>query len=128
MPLAKEIVSTDQAPGAVGPYSQAMKVGELVFVSGQIALDRQTGQMVEGDIRVQTRTALTNLSAVLSAVGSSLEKVVKTIVFITNMDEFALVNEVYGEFFSDQPPARSCVEVSRLPKGARVEIEAVAVC
>lgn len=125
--MEKQVVSTDQAPAAIGPYSQALKVGEMVFVSGQIPIDPATGDIVQGDIKAQTRQVLTNLNAVLTAAGSSLEKTVKTTVYITNMDEFTQVNEVYSEFFKDQPPARACVEVSRLPKGVAVEIDAIAV-
>ena len=125
--MEKKVVNTDQAPAAIGPYSQAVKVGEMVFVSGQIPIDPATGDIVQGDIKAQTRQVLTNLNAVLTAAGSSLEKTVKTTVYITNMDEFTQVNEVYSEFFKDQPPARACVEVSRLPKGVAVEIDAIAV-
>ncbi len=125
--MEKQVVNTDQAPAAIGPYSQALKVGEMVFVSGQIPIDPATGDIVQGDIKAQTRQVLTNLNAVLTAAGSSLEKTVKTTVYITNMDEFSQVNEVYGEFFTDQPPARACVEVSRLPKGVAVEIDAIAI-
>ncbi len=124
--MEKQVVNTDQAPAAIGPYSQAVKVGEMVFVSGQIPIDPATGDIVQGDIKAQTRQVLTNLKAVLKAAGSSLEKAVKTTVYITNMDEFSQVNEVYSEFFTDQPPARACVEVSRLPKGVAVEIDAIA--
>ncbi len=125
--MEKQVVNTDQAPAAIGPYSQAVKVGEMVFVSGQIPIDPATGDIVQGDIKAQARQVLTNLNAVLAAAGSSLEKTVKTTVYITNMDEFSQVNEVYSEFFKDQPPARACVEVSRLPKGVTVEIDAIAV-
>ncbi len=125
--MEKQVVNTDQAPAAIGPYSQAVKVGEMVFISGQIPIDPATGDIVQGDIKAQTRQVLTNLNAVLTAAGSSLEKTVKTTVYITNMDEFTQVNEVYSEFFTDQPPARACVEVSRLPKGVAVEIDAIAV-
>ena len=125
--MAREVVTTDRAPAAIGPYSQAVKVGEMVFVSGQIPIDPAIGDIVQGDIKAQTRQVLTNLNTVLKAAGSSLEKTVKTTVYITNMDEFSQVNEVYGEFFTDQPPARACVEVSRLPKGVAVEIDAIAI-
>jgi len=126
--LKKEIISTDQAPGAIGPYSQAVKIGEMVFVSGQIPIDPLSGNLIEGDIKAQTRQVLKNVSAVLSAAGTSLDSVVKTTVFITDMNDFALMNEVYAEFFTSMPPARACVEVSRLPKDVLVEVEAVAVC
>lgn len=125
--MRKEIVRTDRAPAAIGPYSQAVKMGEMIFVSGQIPIDPATGDIVNGDIKVQTRQVLTHLKSVLEAAGSSMAKVVKTTVFITNMDDFAQVNEIYAEFFTTQPPARACVEVSRLPKNVSVEIEAIAV-
>lgn len=125
--MEKEVVTTDRAPAAIGPYSQAVKMGEMVFVSGQIPIDPATGDIVQGDIQVQTRQVLTNVEAVLIAAGSSLEKAVKTTVYITNMDEFPRMNEVYSEFFTNRPPARACVEVSRLPKGVAVEIDAIAI-
>ena len=125
--MRKEIVRTDRAPAAIGPYSQAVKIGAMIFVSGQIPIDPATGDIVNGDIKVQTRQVLTHLQSVLEAAGTSMAKVVKTTVFITNMDDFAHVNEIYAEFFTTQPPARACVEVSRLPKNVSVEIEAIAV-
>ncbi len=120
------VVQTDQAPEAIGPYSQAIKAGNLVFVSGQIPINPQNGQLVEGDIQQQTNQVLINVEAVLKAAGSSLEKVVKTTVYIRNMDEFPLVNETYQKFFTGSPPARACVEVSNLPKNVAVEIDAIA--
>ena len=126
--MERVIVQTDQAPAAVGPYSQAVKAGDLVFASGQIPLNPLTGEMVDGDIQDQTRQCLKNLRTVLEAAGSCLENIVKTTVFIVRMEDFPLINEAYGEFFPDVPPARACVEVSALPKGAQVEVEAVAVC
>jgi len=126
--MKRETVQTDQAPAAIGPYSQAVKAGDMVFASGQIPLNPSTGEMVDGDIRDQTRQCLKNLQAVLEAAGSGLGKVVKTTVFIVRMEDFPLVNEAYGKFFPDAPPARACVEVSALPKGAQVEVEAVALC
>jgi 2-iminobutanoate/2-iminopropanoate deaminase len=125
--MRKEIVSTNKAPGAIGPYSQAVKVGNLLFTSGQIAIDPKTGELVEGDIKVQTKQVLENLKAVLEAAGSGLDKVVKTTVFINDMDKFGDVNGVYSSFFSGDYPARSCVQVARLPKDVAVEIECVAV-
>lgn len=122
----RDQVSTSQAPAAIGPYSQAIVTGEYVFCSGQIALDPQSGQLVEGDVRAQARRVLENLSAVLNAANSSLAQVVKTTVFLVSMDDYAAVNEVYGEFFSGVAPARSAVAVAGLPRGARVEIEAIA--
>ncbi|MBU3916742.1 RidA family protein [bacterium] len=124
--MKKEIISTEKAPVAIGPYSQAVKIDNLLFVSGQIPLNPSTGEVVEGDIQSQTWQAIINLEAVLTAAGLSLEKVVKTTVFITNMDDFPKVNETYAEFFVKEPPARACVEVSRLPKGVSIEIEAIA--
>ncbi len=126
--MKKEIISTDQAPAAIGPYSQAVKIGEMLFVSGQIPIDPVSGNLIEGDIKAQTRQVLKNVSAVLSAAGTSIDRVVKTTVFITNMNDFPLMNEVYAEFFTSMPPARACVEVSRLPKDVLVEVEAVAIC
>ena len=119
-------VKTDRAPGAIGPYSQAIKAGGFVFVSGQIAIDPQTGQFVAGGIAEQTEQVLKNLSAVLDAAGSSLSQVVKTTVFLADMKEFTAMNEVYGKFFTGEPPARATVAAAGLPKDARVEIEAVA--
>jgi len=124
--MSKEIVSTDRAPAAVGPYSQAVRIDNLVYTAGQIALDPESGKMVEGGIQAQVEQALHNLQAVLAAAGSSLDQVIKTTVFLQNMDDFAAMNEVYARFFSGDPPARSAVEVARLPLGSLVEIEAVA--
>lgn len=120
-------ISTTGAPAAIGPYSQAIAAGQLVFASGQIALDPATGQLVEGDVRAQTRRALENLSAVLQAGGSSLAQVAKTTVFLTTMGNFAAMNEVYSEFFAGDPPARSTIAVAELPRNALVEVEAIAV-
>lgn len=124
--MNRTIISTPDAPAAVGPYSQAVKTDSLVFVSGQIPLDPATGEVVGGGIRSQTRRSLQNVSAVLTAAGSSLADVVKATIFITNMDDFAAVNEVYAEFFGASLPARACVEVAALPRGVQVEIEAIA--
>ena len=122
----KDKVQTVNAPAAIGPYSQAIKAGGLIFASGQIPIDPGTGQFVAGGIAEQTEQVLKNLSAVLVAAGSSLDKVIKTTVFLASMEEFAAMNEVYGKFFGDVPPARATVEASRLPRDARVEIEAIA--
>jgi len=122
----REIIQTDRAPAAIGPYSQAIKTNGLVFASGQIPIDPQSGQFVEGGIREQTKQVLKNLAAVLEAAGSSLSRVVKTTVFLADMQEFGAMNEVYGEFFKEEPPARATVEAARLPRDARVEIEAIA--
>lgn len=124
--MRRERVATESAPAAIGPYSQAIASGDLVFASGQIALDPQSGQLVAGDVGAQTRQALENLSAVLQAGGSSLARVVKTTVFLTTMQNFAPMNEVYGQFFVGEPPARSTIAVAELPRNALVEIEAVA--
>ncbi len=126
--MSRAIIHTDHAPAAIGPYSQAITFGTFVFTSGQIPLDPATMEIVEGDIAVQTDRVLKNLSAVLEAAGASLATVVKTTVFLKDMNEFQAMNAVYGTFFSDNPPARSTVEVARLPKDVRVEIECVAVC
>jgi len=124
--MQRERIATSNAPAAIGPYSQAIASGDLVFASGQVALDPQTGQLSEGDIKVQTRRALENLTAVLQAAGSSTAQVVKTTVFLTTMGHFAAMNEVYAEFFLGDPPARSTVAVAELPRGALVEVEAIA--
>ena len=124
--MKKTIVHTEDAPAAVGPYSQAVKIGNLVYTAGQIPLDPATGQMVEGDIQAQTDRVLQNLQAVVEAVGSSLKNVVKTTVFLQDMGDFKAMNEVYGRYFDKKPPARSAVQVAALPLGAQVEIEAVA--
>lgn len=121
----RETVSTDQAPAAIGPYAQAVRVDTLLFTSGQIPL-RPDGTLLEGDVRAQTRQVLENLQAVLEAGGSSLQNVVKCTCFLGDMNDFAAMNEVYAEFFGSEPPARSAVEVARLPRDVRIEIEAVA--
>jgi 2-iminobutanoate/2-iminopropanoate deaminase len=122
----KEIVQTDRAPGAIGPYSQAIKAGGLVFVSGQIPIDPASGQFVAGGISEQTEQVMKNLLAVLESAGSGLDRVVKSTVFLADMNEFAAMNQVYGQYFSHEPPARATVEVSRLPRDARVEIDVIA--
>ena len=122
----KKVISTAEAPQAIGPYSQAIEAGGVVFVSGQIPLIPATGELVEGSVEVQTARVLENLKVILEAAGSSLESVVKTTVYITNMDDFAKVNGIYGQYFQENPPARVCVEVSKLPKGALVEIDVIA--
>lgn len=122
----KQALHSSKAPAAIGPYAQAVRVGPWVFCSGQLGLDPQTGQLVEGGIQAQTRQALRNLQAVLEAAGASLDHVVKVTVYLQDMAEFAQMNQVYGEFFREPYPARAAVEVAALPKGARVEIEAIA--
>ena len=124
--MPKKVIHTDHAPAAVGPYSQAIVANGFVFTAGQIPLIPSEGKMLEGDVQDQTRQVLENLSAVLEEANSSLNNVIKITIFLDSMDDFAKVNEVYGEFFSSNPPARSTVEVARLPLGALVEIEAVA--
>lgn len=126
MAVEHRAVRTDRAPEAIGPYSQAIVAGDVVYTAGQIALDPGTGEMVSGGIEEQTRRALRNLGAVLEAAGARVSDVVKTTIFVADMDDFAAVNEVYGEFFEAPYPARSTVEAARLPRGAGVEIEAVA--
>ena len=122
----REIISTDKAPGAIGPYSQAIKTGGMVFCSGQIPIDPVTGEFVSNDITEQTEQVLKNLSAVLEAAGASLGSVVKTTVFLADMSDFAAMNEVYGRFFSENKPARATVQAARLPRDAKVEIECIA--
>lgn len=122
----REIIQTADAPAAIGPYSQAVKINGLVFASGQIPIDPASGQFVEGGIKEQTEQVLKNLAAVLEAAGSGLHRVVKTTVFLADMQEFGTMNEVYGQFFKEEPPARATVEAARLPRDARVEIEAIA--
>jgi 2-iminobutanoate/2-iminopropanoate deaminase len=119
-------VSTDAAPAAIGPYSQAIVFGDLVFTAGQIPLDPATGEMVDGDVAAQTERVFQNLGAVLEAAGSSFDSVLKTTVFLRDLEDFAALNDVYSRYFSGHRPARSTVEVSRLPRDARVEIELIA--
>ena len=123
----KKIISTKEAPAAVGPYSQAVRVGSTVYCAGQIPLDPKSGQIVPGDIRAQTRRVLENIAAVLRAESLAFENIVKTTIFLTNLSDFQTVNEIYGSYFKKEPPARSTVQVPALPKGADVEIEVIAV-
>jgi 2-iminobutanoate/2-iminopropanoate deaminase len=123
----RQVIATDRGPKAIGPYSQAIKANGLVFLSGQIALDPATQQLIEGDVSAQTERVLQNLRGILEAADSSLANVVKTTVFLKNMSDFAAMNEVYGRHFSAEPPARSTVEVARLPKDVLVEIDVIAV-
>ena len=125
--MSVAIIKTEGAPLPVGPYSQGVAAGGMLFVSGQIALDPSTGAMIQGDIKDQTRRAMENLKEVLAAAGSGLERAVKTTIFITDMEKFSAVNEVYGEYFTRTLPARTTVEVSRLPKDALVEIDCIAI-
>ncbi|MBI4725839.1 RidA family protein [candidate division TA06 bacterium] len=123
----RQPIKTDKVPAAIGPYSQGVQYdNKLVFTSGQIPLDPKTGQLVEGDIKAQTRQVMENLKAVLEAGGSNLKKVIKCTVFLADMNDFAAMNEVYGEYFQQAPPARSAFQVARLPKDAKIEIEAIA--
>jgi len=124
--MANKIVATENAPGAIGPYSQAVESGGMLFCSGQIPIDPATGEFVEGGVSEQTRQVLHNLDAVLKAGGSGLERVVKTTVFLADMNDFSAMNEVYAEFFSANKPARATVQAARLPRDARVEIECIA--
>jgi 2-iminobutanoate/2-iminopropanoate deaminase len=122
----REIIKTESAPGAIGPYSQAVRAGGFVFASGQIPLNPQTGEMVAGGVAEQTEQVMRNLGAVLEAAGTSLNLVVKTTVFLADMNDFSAMNEVYGRYFSENPPARATVQAARLPRDARVEIEVIA--
>lgn len=122
----KKIIKTDKAPGAVGPYSQAVVSGGFVFTSGQLPMDPETGKFVEGGVKEEARQCLENVRAILEAAGTSLDKVVKATVFLTDIKDFAAVNEVYASFFREGPPARSAFQVAALPLGARVEIEMIA--
>ena len=122
----RDVVSTKDAPQAIGPYSQAIKANGFIFTSGQIAIDPATNQIIQGDVAAQTERVLKNLEAILKAAGSGLERVVRTTVFLKNMGDFAAMNEVYGRFWKSAPPARSTVEVARLPRDVAVEIDVIA--
>lgn len=124
--MPKEVIRSDGAPLPIGPYSQAIRAGGLLYLAGQIALDPATGQFLGGDIKTQTRRVLQNLSAVLEAAGSSMDRVVKTTVFLKDINDFGPMNEEYGSFFKELPPARSTVQVARLPRDGLVEIEVIA--
>jgi 2-iminobutanoate/2-iminopropanoate deaminase len=124
--MKKETISTDKAPKAIGPYEQAIRVGEFVYASGQIPLDPTTGNLVEGDIKAQTRRVMENLKAVVETAGSSLDRVVKATVFLKNIGDFAAMNDVYAEYLGAAKPARSTVAVAELPRGALVEIDLIA--
>ncbi len=124
--MEKKIIATDQAPAAIGPYSQAVEVNGVVYTSGVVPIDPASGQVVEGDITVQTKRVFDSMKALLEAAGSSMDQVVKTTVFIKNMEDFAALNQVYASYFTGEYPARSCVEVARLPKDVLLEMEAVA--
>src|SRR5213083_238405 len=123
----KKIISTSEAPGAIGPYSQAVRSRNLLFCSGQIPLDPKSGEIVSGDIATQTRRVMDNIAALLRAEGLTFDHIVKTTIFLTNLGDFQMVNEIYGSYFKQDPPARSTIEVAALPKGANVEIEVIAI-
>lgn len=124
--MGKDIITTDGAPAPVGPYSQAVKVDGWLYAAGQIPIDPASGDLVTGDIEAQARQVLSNLRAVVAAAGGSLADVVKTTIYLVDLDDFAAVNEIYAEFFSDAPPARACVQVAKLPKDVGIEVELVA--
>ena len=124
--MEKSVISTKNAPAAIGPYSQAIKVGNLVFISGQIPIIPATGEIIRGDIKLQTRQALENLKNILVAAGSCIDNVVKTTVFMKDLNDYTAINDVYKEFFSNKPPARAAVQAARLPRDVGVEIEAIA--
>ena len=126
--MEKEIILSKKVPAAIGPYSPALKVGNLIFASGQVPIDPETGEMIEGNIEAKTRRVLENLKAVLEPYSIGLENVVKTTIFLKDMNNYARVNKIYGEYFKERFPARSCVEVSCLPKDAEIEIEVIAFC
>ena len=126
--MEKEVKINKKAPAAIGPYSPALRVGNLIFASGQLPIDPKTGEMIEGDIEAKTRMVLENLKAVLEPYSIGLENVVKTTIFLKDMNNFSRVNKVYGEYFKEKFPARTCVEVPCLPKDAEIEIEAIAFC
>jgi 2-iminobutanoate/2-iminopropanoate deaminase len=125
--MKKEIIATDKAPSAIGPYSQAIRIGEFLYTSGQIPLDPKTGDFLSGEIEAETELTLSNLRAILEAAGLSLDHVIKTTVYLTDLGHFARMNQVYERIFGNNKPARACVQVAALPKGAKVEIDAVAV-
>ena len=125
--MTNQVIHTENAPAAIGPYSQAVKAGNLLFVSGQVPFVHETMEIVEGDVKAQTAQSLKNLQAILKEAGADFSNVVKTTVFIKDMNEFAQINEVYAEYFGENKPARACVEVARLPKDVKVEIELIAV-
>lgn len=124
--MNNSVISTKNAPAAIGPYSQGLKVGNLIFTSGQIPIDPKTSKLVTGDIIRATKQSMDNIKAILEAAGSDLSKVVKIVIYVKDLKDFSKINEVYGEYFTDNKPARSCVEVSNLPKDALIEIEAIA--
>jgi len=122
-----KLIATEKAPAAIGPYSQGVHAGNMIFTSGQLPINPETGELIKGDIQQATRYSLDNVKAILSASGATLEDVVKVTVFVTDINNFSLINEVYAEYFTNHKPARSLVEVSNLPKGGEIEIEAIAI-
>jgi len=124
--MEKKIIATSKAPAAIGPYSQAIRIGDFLYTSGQISLDPETMEMITGDIEVETEKVLKNIEAILKADGLGLNNIIKTTVYLTDLSEFARMNQVYEKFFADTKPARACVQVAALPKGAKVEIDAIA--
>jgi 2-iminobutanoate/2-iminopropanoate deaminase len=126
--LKKHIIETDQAPAAIGPYSQAIRIGDFVYTSGQIALDPKSGQLRAGEIEEETEQTIKNITAILQAGGLNLENVIKTTVYLSDLNNFKRMNQVYEKYFSTNKPARACVQVAALPKGAKIEIDAIATC
>ena len=124
--MKREVINTNNAPGAIGPYSQGIVVGDFVYTSGQIPINPATGEL-ENDIKVATKQSMENVKAILEGAGTSLENVVKTSIFLKDLNDFSIVNEIYGTYFKENPPARSCVQVAKLPKDAVIEIEAIAI-
>ncbi len=124
--MEKKVIRTDNAPAPIGPYSQAIQYGDMLFVSGQIAIEPATGELVQGDIQLETRQVMENIEAILAAAGMNFSNVIKSTIFLMDMGQFAMVNEVYGYYFADNPPARETVQVAGLPKGVNVEISVVA--
>ena len=124
--MQKTVISTNNSPAAIGPYSQAIRFNELVFVSGQIPIDPESGKVIKGNIKEQTKQVLENLKNILQAGGSSLPNVLRTTIFLSDMDDYAMVNETYAQYFESSPPARSTIQVSRLPRDVHIEIDAIA--
>lgn len=124
--MSKKLISTDRAPSAIGPYSQAVKAGNLLFVSGQLPLDPKTGQLVEGDIQKKTATVIENIKAILEESGANLGSVLKATIFLTDISDFSAMNDIYSQYFADSLPARSAIQVAALPKGADIEMEVIA--
>ena len=126
--MSKRIIQTELAPAAIGPYSQAIRIGDFLYTSGQIALDPKSGKFLSGEIKEETEQTLKNISAILQADGLELENVIKTTVYLSDLNDFAQMNQIYEKYFSKNKPARACVQVAALPKGAKIEIDAIASC